>query len=85
MFPFSIFLQKKLNVCCDPSLEPSRRDGSGELSPHMVLFRNKKIISELFSKLNLTWKSVFIYSGVTHKRDNDLTDRAGPVWLRADG
>ena len=27
---------------CDPSLEPSRRDGSNEGSQHMFILRNKK-------------------------------------------
>ena len=31
-----------LNVCCDLSLEPSRRDGSNEGSLHMFSLRNKK-------------------------------------------
>ena len=30
------------NICCDPSSEPSQRDGSDEGSQHMVLIRNKK-------------------------------------------
>ena len=34
------FLHK--NIFCDPSLEPSRRDGSNEGSQHMFLLRNKK-------------------------------------------
>ena len=35
-----IFMDKFLillkNICCDPSSEPSRRDGSDEGSQHMV-------------------------------------------------
>ena len=31
-----------LNICCDPSLEPSHRDGSNEGPQHMFLLRNKK-------------------------------------------
>ena len=30
------------NICCDPSLEPSHRDGSNEGSQHMFLLGNKK-------------------------------------------
>ena len=30
------------NICCDPSSEPSHRDGSDEGSQHMVSMRNKK-------------------------------------------
>ena len=29
-------------ICCDPSSDPSRRDGSHEGSQHMVSIRNKK-------------------------------------------
>ena len=29
------------NICCDPSSEPSHRDGSDEGSQHMVSVRNK--------------------------------------------
>ena len=32
------------NICCDPSSETSRRDGSDEGSQHMVSMRNKKTI-----------------------------------------
>ena len=31
-----------LNIFCDPSLEPSHRDGSNEGSQHMFSLRNKK-------------------------------------------
>ena len=34
------FLNKFHDICCDPSLEPSRRDGSHEGSQHMILLRN---------------------------------------------
>ena len=37
---FLLILHK--NLCCDPSSEPSRRDGSDEGSQHMVSMRNKK-------------------------------------------
>ena len=30
------------NICCDPSLEPSHREGSDEGSHHMFSLRNKK-------------------------------------------
>ena len=36
------FLTLHKNIGCDPSSEPSRRDGSDEGSPHMVSMRNKK-------------------------------------------
>ena len=31
-----------INICCDPSSEPSQRDASDEWSQHMVSIRNKK-------------------------------------------
>ena len=35
---FFLFLIE--NICCDPSLEPSQRDGSNEGSQNMFLWRN---------------------------------------------
>ena len=35
-----IFLFLNENICCDPSLEPSRRDGSNDESQNMFLQRN---------------------------------------------
>ena len=32
-----IFCLLFINICCDPSLEPSRQDGSNEGSQHMFL------------------------------------------------
>ena len=43
------------NTCCDPSLEPSRQDGSNEGSQHVSL-RYKK---------NYLWSSVLQMEGVT--------------------
>ena len=37
---FLLILHK--NICCDPSSEPSRREGSEEGSQYMVWMRNKK-------------------------------------------
>ena len=37
---FLLILHKDL--CCDPSSEPSQRDGSDEASQHKVSMRNKK-------------------------------------------
>ena len=34
------FLFLKENICCDTSLEPSRRDGSNDGSQYMFLWRN---------------------------------------------
>ena len=53
---FSLF--RHLNICCDPPLEPSRRDGSNEGSQHMFLMRNQKIIRNLSSIPILIWSSV---------------------------
>ena len=35
-----IFLFINENICCDPSLEPSQRDGSNDVSQHMFKRRN---------------------------------------------
>ena len=35
---FFLFLNE--NICCDPSLEPSQRDGSKDGSQNMFLWRN---------------------------------------------
>ena len=40
IWKFLLILHK--SICCDPSSEPSRRDGSDEGSQHMVSMRNKK-------------------------------------------
>ena len=37
------------SIFCDPSLEPSRRDGSNEGSQHMFSWRNKKNISKILN------------------------------------
>ena len=47
-----IFREK---VCCDPSLEPSHRDGSNEVSQHTVSLRNKKNITEFSSNCLKHW------------------------------
>ena len=41
---FWLFLHKNIHVCCDPSSEPSRRDGSDKGSQNMVSVRSKKNI-----------------------------------------
>ena len=43
-------------ICCDPSSEPSRRDGSDEGSQHMVSMRNKKNYHKI---LPLIWGSEY--------------------------
>ena len=41
-------------ICCDPSYEPSRRDGSDEGSQHMFLCRINKFIPKYHQMLLLT-------------------------------
>ena len=36
-----------INICCDPSSELSRGDGSDEGSQHMVSMRNKKTYHQI--------------------------------------
>ena len=38
------------NICCDPSSEPSHRDGSHEGSHHLVLIKNKKHYTSVIMK-----------------------------------
>ena len=57
---FSILLL--LNICCDPSLEPSSQDGSNDGSQNMFLLRKKKIIFELSSIAFLIWSSKVLFS-----------------------
>ena len=52
---FSLFLNK--NICCDPSLEPSHRDGSNGGSQNMFLWRNMVIIPKLSLLPLLTWST----------------------------
>ena len=56
------------NICCDPSSEPSHRDGSDEGSQHIVSIRNKKnypsvIIKYLCFSSYHTEESVFRIKG----------------------
>ena len=37
----SFFLFLNENICCDPSLEPSQRDGSDDESHYMFLWKNR--------------------------------------------
>ena len=41
-FGIIIHISTIINIFCDPSLEPSPRDGSNEGSQHMFSLRNKK-------------------------------------------
>ena len=54
-------------MCCDPSSEPSHRDGSDEGSQHMVSMRNKKKLSSVMcisanrvGSLLFTFKHAFV-------------------------
>ena len=38
----SLIFPPKKNIFCDPSLEPSLKDGSNDRSQHMYSLRNKK-------------------------------------------
>ena len=68
----TIFLHK--NICCDPSLEPSYRDGSNEGSQHMFSLKNKKIIFEL-SSIPLLFGALQIAKG------SEKTQFAGNLFL----
>ena len=45
---FHISISKVQNICCDPSLEPSHRDGSNEGSQCMISLKNKKNDLKIF-------------------------------------
>ena len=47
------------NICCDPSSEPSRRDGSDEVSQYMVSMRNKKKYRSIIIKNSLLSKPLW--------------------------
>ena len=48
---FFLFLIE--SICCDPSSEPSRRDGSDKGSQHMFVCRMKKKIVRIITKYSL--------------------------------
>ena len=43
-----IFLFLNENICCDPSLEPSQRDGPNDGSQNVFLWRNMASFSIIF-------------------------------------
>ena len=49
------------NICCDPSSEPSRRDGSDEGSQHMVLMKNKKKYHQILPLIYSSDNSIFLF------------------------
>ena len=59
--PDIFFLFSNENICCDPSLEPSRRDGSDNGSHHIFMKRPGKIslnfLSGPLGSLDLLWVS----------------------------
>ena len=67
---FGIFIHiiRKKHIC-DPSLEPSHRDGSNEGPQHMFSFRNKKKSSLNYSQyLLLSGALISSVPGVLHNR-----------------
>ena len=54
-----------INIYCDPSSEPSRRDGSDEGSQHMTTMRNKQnyhsVITKYSSYLKLCQYIFFVF------------------------
>ena len=46
------------NICCDPSSELSRRDGSDEGSQHMVSMKNKKNYPSIIIKYSLLYRAL---------------------------
>ena len=53
---FLLILHK--NICCDPSSEPSCRDGSDEGSQHMVSMRNKENYPSIIIKYPLLFRAL---------------------------
>ena len=51
------------NICCDPSSEPSRRDGSDEGSQHMISVRNKKNYPSIIIKYPLLPRALYLFGG----------------------
>ena len=50
------------NIHCDPSSEPSCRDGSDEGSQHMVSVRNKKSYFLIIIRYSLLSRALYNYS-----------------------
>ena len=62
-----LFLLK--NICCDPSSEPSQRDGSDEGSQRMVLMRNKKNYHQILLLIwtsGLAWHVAYFHFAFSH-------------------
>ena len=58
------FILVLYNVYCDPSLGPSRRDGSDEGSQHMFSSRTKKEIIRIILNTPLIWDSALWYINI---------------------
>lgn len=61
------------NMCCDPSLEPSRRGGSNEGPQHIFCLEMGEIIFELSSIPLLIWGSgrAFMLFSFRHLNNNN--------------
>ena len=53
-----LLIQHK-NICCDPSSEPSHKDGSDERSQHMVSKRNKQNYPSVIIKYTLLSRALW--------------------------
>ena len=75
----SMLLHK--NMCCDPSLEPSRRGGSNEGPQHIFCLEMGEIIFELFSIPLLIWSSwrAFMLFSFRHLNNNNINTLL--LWL----
>ena len=56
------------NICCDPSSEPSPRDGSDEGSQHMVSTRNKKNYPLIIIKYSLLSRARILHCQIVEER-----------------
>ena len=48
-------------ICCDPSSEPSRRDGPDERSQHIVLRRNKENYPLIIIRYSILSRALLSY------------------------
>ena len=69
------------NMCCDPSLEPSRRGGSNEGPQHIFCLEMGEIIFELSSIPLLIWSSgrAFMLFSFCHLNNNNINTLL--LWL----
>ena len=78
MLEFFFFLNE--NICCDPTLEPSRWDGSNGGSQNMFLWRNianyPLIIPVIPSYLEHCTRLTLLY----HLKNDIVTNEIWPIW-----